>query len=119
VEETAIGRVAGWVGTFLFVTVIWVLFRAQDTATMVAVYSKMLFVNSGGTVWYYQWFFIAALLMVVGHLVGMFRDRQGETEMVFFNSPYTFRAAFAMSAVLLLIYVFAPTNTNPFIYFQF
>ncbi len=123
VEETTIGRVVGWAGTFLFVTVIWVLFRAQDTATMIAVYSKMLFVNSGGAVWYYQWFFIAAVLMIIGHVVGMFRDReekvQGDTEMVFFNSAYSFRAAFVMSAVLLLIYVFAPTNTNPFIYFQF
>ena len=51
--------------------------------------------------------------------VGIYRDRAGAKELVFFDSPYSFKAAFAMSAVLLLIYLFAPTNTNPFIYFQF
>ncbi|MBX7250412.1 MAG: MBOAT family protein [Candidatus Promineofilum sp.] len=118
-KATPIGRVLAWAATFLFVCVVWVLFRAPNTATMLAMYSKMLFINADGVQWYYQWFFVAALLMVVGHLIGIYRDRAGAKELVFFDSPYSFKAAFAMSAVLLLIYLFAPTNTNPFIYFQF
>jgi alginate O-acetyltransferase complex protein AlgI len=118
-KPTPVGRVLAWAATFLFVCAVWVLFRAPDTATMLAMYSKMLFINPAGVQWYYHWFFVAALLMVAGHLIGIYRDRAGAKELVFFDSPYSFKAAFAMSAVLLLIYIFAPTNTNPFIYFQF
>ena len=52
-KPTPIGRFVAWFFTFLFVCVIWVLFRAPDTATMAAVYSKMLFINAQGATWYY------------------------------------------------------------------
>ena len=113
---TPIGRFVAWLFTFLFVCVIWVLFRAPDTATMAAVYSKMLFINGQGATWYYTWFFIAAAAMVVGHLIGM---RRTDEDLIFFRSPFSVRVAFATAAVLLIVYLFAPTNANPFIYFQF
>jgi hypothetical protein len=76
----------------------------------------MLFIESGGVSWYYHYFFVAALLMIIGHIGGSMRK---EDELIFFKSPYSFQAAFATITMLLIIYLFAPTNTNPFIYFQF
>lgn len=102
--------------TFLFVSVVWVLFRAQDTQTMLAVYSKMAFVNPAGATWYYYAAFAAIAWSILGHVVGSLRAND---ELIFFETPYSYRAAFVTLTVLLIIYVFAPTEVNPFIYFQF
>ena len=45
--------------------------------------------------------------------------RRTAEDLIFFRSPFSVRVAFAMAAVLLIVYLFAPTNANPFIYFQF
>ena len=41
-------RVLGVASTFMFVSLVWVLFRAQDTQTMEAVYRKLLFLDAYG-----------------------------------------------------------------------
>lgn len=115
-DESILGRFEAGLGTFLFVTAVWVLFRAPDTATMLTVYSKMLFIEPSGVSWYYHYFFVAAFLMIIGHVAGSMRR---EDDLIFFKTPYSFQAAFATVTTLLIIYLFAPTNTNPFIYFQF
>jgi hypothetical protein len=53
---------------------------------------------------------------IVGHIVGSLRHSD---DLTFFETPYSYRAAFAMMIILLLIFFFAPTNLSPFIYFQF
>ncbi|MCA9931728.1 MAG: MBOAT family protein, partial [Anaerolineales bacterium] len=93
-------------GTFLFVTLIWVLFRAQDTSTMLTVYSKLFFLNPAGANWFYTDVFVAIAIVVIAHIVGL---RRRSDELVFFSSPYSFRAAFVTVTVLLIIFVFAPT----------
>jgi alginate O-acetyltransferase complex protein AlgI len=102
--------------TFLFVMLAWVLFRAHDTRTMLAVYDKLFFIEPFGASWYYRATFMAFALALLGHLVGIWRT---SPELVFFETPYSYRVAFAVTSVLLIIYVFAPTNVSPFIYFQF
>jgi alginate O-acetyltransferase complex protein AlgI len=102
--------------TFLFVTLSWVPFRAQDPATMLLVFQKLFYMNSTGASWFYQAVFLAIVWCIIGHLFGSLRQ---EDELIFFETPYSYQAAFAVSGMLLLIYVFAPTNTSPFIYFQF
>ena len=109
-------RFLSWLLTFLFAILVWVLFRAQDTATMLTMYAKAFFIDPAGAVWYYSAVFWAVGWTVLGHIVGLLRDEQ---ELVFFPSPYSFRAAFAVMTLLIIIYVFAPTNVSPFIYFQF
>ena len=102
--------------TFVIVILIWVLFRAQNTQTMLAVYSKLFFFNPGGAVWYYSPTFWAIGWTILGHLGGSFRQTE---ELIFFKTPYSYQAAFVTVTVLLIIYIFAPTNVSPFIYFQF
>jgi alginate O-acetyltransferase complex protein AlgI len=102
--------------TFAFVTLIWVLFRAQDVNTMTTVYSKLLFIDPTGATWYYHAAFTAIGWMILGHIVGSLRQAK---ELVFFKTPYSYLAAFVLMLTLLIMYVFAPTNVSPFIYFQF
>jgi alginate O-acetyltransferase complex protein AlgI len=115
-EGGVISRTTSAVITFLFVMLAWVLFRAQDTQTILAVYSKLLFINAAGAAWYYRAAFAAIGWSILGHIVGSLRTAD---ELVFFKTPYSYRAALAIVIVLLIIYIFAPTNVSPFIYFQF
>lgn len=102
--------------TTLFVTLVWVLFRSQTLATTVAIYKKLLFIDSFGAEWPYVYAFIAIGLCLVAHIVGTLRRSE---ELVFFTTPNSFVAAFITMLTLIVIYVFAPTNASPFIYFQF
>lgn len=102
--------------TALFVTLVWVLFRSQTLAATVAIYKKLLFIDSFGAEWPYVYAFIAIGLCLVAHIVGTFHRRE---ELVFFTTPNSFVAAFITMLTLIVIYVFAPTNASPFIYFQF
>jgi len=113
---SAIASVVGWACTFVFVTVVWVLFRSPDTATTIEMFKKLAFVDSGGAVWAYYSVFLGVGFTVAAHCVGVCR---GGRELVFFASPLSYRAAFAALTVLLYVLLFAPTGVSPFIYFQF
>jgi alginate O-acetyltransferase complex protein AlgI len=129
-KVTAIARrVLGTASTFLFVTLAWVLFRGQDLGTILTIYRKLLFIGSAGASWYYTAALTAIGWTVFGHVVGSLRAK-AESEparprerhspsAAFFESPLSYAAAFAVIFALLIIYVFAPTNVSPFIYFQF
>lgn len=115
-RKTSVTQAISWAVTFLFVMLIWVLFRAQDTQTMLTIYSKAFFLNPQGAVWYFTPFLWALGYTILGHIGGIFREAD---DLVFFASPFRYRAAFVTITVLLIIYIFAPTNVSPFIYFQF
>lgn len=102
--------------TFLFVLWAWVIFRVADLGTALTVYGKLLFLNPVGGYWWHTGTFGAILLVVAGHIAGATRR---QPELVFFASPYSFRAAFAITLAVFGIYLFAPTDVVPFIYFQF
>jgi alginate O-acetyltransferase complex protein AlgI len=106
----------GTAATLLFVAVAWVLFRAPDTQTALTVFGKLLFIGPGGARWYYHAALAAFGWTALGHIVGSLRE---SNELVFFETPFSYRAAFAVSMALLIIYVFAPTHVSPFIYFSF
>ena len=108
-----IGRVGA---TLLFVLLTWVFFRSQDLDTTLAIFRKLLFIDTGGATWIYIYLVIAILFCVVGHIVGTRRDAD---EHIYFHSPRSFAAAFAVVITCLTIFVFAPNNVSPFIYFQF
>ncbi len=115
-QDGGISQIVGGLITFFFVMIIWVLFRAQTTQTMLTIYSKMLFINAAGAAWYYHAVFWAIGWIIIGHIVGNLRKKD---ELVYFETPYSFKAAFSTVTILLIIYIFAPTNVSPFIYFQF
>lgn len=104
------------VATFLFVTLVWVLFRAPDTQTGLTIYSKLFLLTPDGAAWHYTLAYVAVVWCIVGHIAGSWRAKE---ELVFFSTPDSYRAAFATITILLFIYLFAPTNISPFIYFQF
>ena len=108
-----IGRVGA---TLLFVLLTWVFFRAQDLETTLAIFRKLFFIDSGGTTWIYIYVLIAMMFCVIGHIVG---TKRGADEHIYFHSPHSFVAAFAVVFTCLIIFVFAPNNVSPFIYFQF
>lgn len=114
--KTGLTKVLGVIITFLFVTLVWVLFRAQTTEIIVIIYQKLVFIDASGATWYYTAVFVAIGWCILGHIVGSLRTAD---KLIFFNTPYSYRAAFAIMATLLIIYMFAPTNVSPFIYFQF
>jgi alginate O-acetyltransferase complex protein AlgI len=108
--------------TLLFVTLAWVLFRAQDMGTARSIYSKLMFIDAGGAQWYYQAALAAIGWTILGHVGGKLRqtlDKEHGHELVFFRTPYSFVAAFTVVLTLLIIYIFAPITVSPFIYFQF
>ena len=117
-QKTPIMSGFGWAGTFLFVTLVWVLFRAQDIQTMLTMYSKAFFLNPQGFTWYYTPFFWALGYSILGHIGGILRDKQAD-QLIVFETPFSYRAAFVTMTILFIIYIFAPTNVSPFIYFQF
>ena len=102
--------------TLLFVMVGWVLFRVRDGGPILTIYSKMLFWDTPGSTWLHIPSLVAITLVIMGHLIGRWRN---ETELIFFPSPYSFKGAFVVTLVLFAIYMFAPTDVIPFIYFQF
>ncbi len=115
-HKTRVLQIVSAILTFLFVISAWVLFRAETTELMVQIYAKMLFIDPNGATWYYSAVFVAIILNIIGHIGGSLRT---DEELVFFQTPYSYRAAFSVITVLLIIYLFAPTEVSPFIYFQF
>jgi alginate O-acetyltransferase complex protein AlgI len=104
----------GWAGTFLFVIVGWVFFRSQDFVTATVVLRKMAFLEPAGS----HWFRVQAAVVLVAavglHLAVLWRR---ERELLLdLRQPLAWTAAVI---ALLLVILFSPFSTNPFIYFQF
>jgi alginate O-acetyltransferase complex protein AlgI len=105
---------AGWAATFLFVLVGWVFFRAQDFATAGVVLRKLAFIEPSGS----HWFQLQAAVVLVCaaglHLLVLWRR---ERELLLdLREPLAWAGA---AILLLLVILFSPFSTNPFIYFQF
>ncbi len=105
----------GWLATLSVVLLCWVFFRQQDIGLAFQMCAKMAaFSASNGTNWIYTPFLLCLAATVVGHLWGLLRSseylqldltRIGGLTVVWF--------------VVMGIYFLAPTNADPFIYFQF
>jgi alginate O-acetyltransferase complex protein AlgI len=104
----------GWAGTFLFVLVTWVFFRAPDFPTAWAMLRKMAFLDSGGAAWYYVY---AMAALGLGALLHLWVVARGERDLVLdLRQPLAWVAVLGIAMVVLF---FAPLNSSPFIYFQF
>jgi alginate O-acetyltransferase complex protein AlgI len=104
----------GWAGTFLFVIVGWVFFRAPDFATATVVLRKLAFLEPFGS----HWFRVQAAVVLVAaiglHLAVLWR-RERELSLDL-TRPLAWTAAVI---ALVLVILFSPFSQNPFIYFQF
>ncbi|HEY2387100.1 MAG TPA: MBOAT family protein [Candidatus Binatia bacterium] len=129
--------------TLLFVMLCWIPFRAPNVgATLVML--KGCFVPHDGVVWLPTALGWCLVLLVIGHIVGATLDRVVEesrrlpalvrTGLAMVGATlhrddvtgwyvelagYPAGGAFLIASWVLLIFLFAPTTTQPFIYFQF
>jgi len=107
-------RILSWAVTFVFVLVTWVVFRAPDLPTAWIYLRKMAFLDGGGAEWFYIHAMVALALGAVGHVVVLLR---GERDLTLdLRRPV---AWVGLAFLGLLILLFAPIGSNPFIYFQF
>lgn len=108
--------VAAWASTLLFACLLWIPFRCADFATM-QVYVSRMFSGSTGIEW-----FDPAVLLLLGvvalwHMVYEFRPAL----LARFPSVewQRFSVQFILGFCVMVIVMFAPLQTSPFVYFQF
>lgn len=119
-EPSWIGRLAGILVTFHFVTLAWVLFRAPDLPTAINIYERLLLGLTGDLDWSVDESYLLktygfTAMFVYG--IGLWIARSEVGTMVFRYS-HAFRLA-SWAGVVYLIVALAPERTDPFIYFQF
>ncbi len=104
----------GWAGTFLFVLVAWVFFRARDFATAWTVLRKLAFLEPLGSHWIAVYAAVALALGVGAHVWVVLRH---ERELLLdLRRPMAWTA---LALIGLAVLWFSPFSANPFIYFQF
>jgi alginate O-acetyltransferase complex protein AlgI len=104
-----------WVRTMLIVLISWVFFRATDFTVAFACLRKM-FGLAGGAHWLYTPFFIITPFLFAAHAIGRRYEQRRQT---FAFAPGTiYLPALYLTAILALL-LFAPSDSSPFIYFQF
>ena len=109
-----VAQLLGWAGTFLFVVIGWVFFRAATFGDAWIVLRKLAFVGGPGAAWAYVPALVALALGVLAHVAVKLRH---ERELGFdFRRPLAWTAAIA---ALIMVLFFSPFSSNPFIYFQF
>lgn len=103
-----------WVVTFVFVLVTWVFFRAPDFATAALYLRKMAGIDAAGIDWYYLHAMVVVVLAIGLHVAVVLRDdRDPHLDL---RRPISWGVATVLVIVILL---YAPFGTSPFIYFQF
>lgn len=130
-------RLAGQFLTLLFVALAWVPFRATDAATTRSMFIRLFAPGSTGNHWAPVTVFAALILVVAGHIAGMWMEKaQNETSVVQHLFDIRVRAdplsgrqlvfgmetiggAFLTTSIVLIIAFFGATSSSPFIYFRF
>ena len=107
-------QVGSWALTFLFVSLCWVFFRAENFDITLAVLKKLAFMDAGGIDWFYVQAMVVLAVAALLHLLVLARkEKPLEIEI---HGPVRWGLFVAFLAVLLYI---MPTGPAPFIYFQF
>ncbi len=116
VKQTLPYRIAAWGVTFLFVSMLWIPFRSNSFADTL-VYVRNLFGNDTGVSWINPNTAAILFAIAIWHSLYLFRIS------LFLRFPeMDIRKAypqFVLGMILLLIALYAPINTSPFVYFQF
>jgi len=99
---------------FVLVSVIWVFFRSPSLEITEAVLSKLFFISRGGIEWLYTPAILFVPIIVLGGWV--MRRKNLSVPILTLDKPY---AIPLLAAEYFWVYLFFPTNINPFIYFQF
>jgi alginate O-acetyltransferase complex protein AlgI len=114
--DNVLRKWSGWILTFLFVCFTWIPFRATDFSTTVQYYSGLL---GGGT--HVHWLSPEVLVILVVSVVWHILYVRGANTI--FELPtldiFKPKPLLAITSSLLLLLLFGPVGTSPFIYFQF
>ena len=114
-------RLASTLGTFLFVSLCWIPFRAQSMDQALAVFCKLI-VWSPGVAHPYTWALAAPVLMLLATAWCALRcrDENGviHAEMPAFRLD-TFFGTLCFVLLAGFCFILMYTGSNPFIYFQF
>ena len=115
-KESAHYQLLAWFATFTYISLLWVPFRSADFSTTLTYYQRLIPDGSGIT-----WMHTTSLILLVGVIVWhLLYDRGNKWYLTFpTNNPLQAGRLYPIMWSLMLILLFAPLNTSPFIYFQF
>lgn len=101
--------------TLVFCCMLWIPFRAQNFEITANFFSGMF--SGGGISWIHPDIVALLLAAVVWHLLYLFQARVLTAFPA--NNPTRFWQMFMLLGGVMLILIFAPIETSPFVYFQF
>ena len=112
-------RTVSWALTLLFCCLAWVPFRSPSFSTTL-VFLRGLMPNSGGTIeWYHTPTLIVLGASITWHALYQFAPSIIERVPLRPSELSGWRAMFVLGFTVLLLFLLAPLNASPFIYFQF
>ena len=104
----------GWIVTFLFVLMAWIPFRAAHFSDTTEITSR-IWTLADGVDWFHIPTICVLIAVVMWHIWYLAGVRDRLTALI----PAHWFYIFEVTAMITLLLLFAPTNTSPFIYFQF
>ena len=104
----------GWIVTFLFVLMAWIPFRAAHFSETEEITSR-IWTLADGVNWFHTPTICVLIVVVMWHIGYVTGVRDQLTALI----PAHWFYIFEVTAMITLLLLFAPTNTSPFIYFQF
>ena len=116
IKQTVPYKFISWILTTLLVGMLWIPFRSADISTTMLFYKNLL-PGGEGIIWLHPVVIVILGVVTVWHLLYLFRNRLLAAFPV--DRPQDTVPAFIISLSVILILLFAPINTSPFIYFQF
>ncbi|MBQ6708456.1 MAG: MBOAT family protein [Clostridia bacterium] len=121
-EKPTIIRILNMTGTFLFVSFLWIFFRADSFLNAWQII-KGMFTLQQGIVQPFSWTFVAFAVVLIATLVAVFRAKKQGAETI--NGFYPIVRLNKISTLTIffvvcgLIIALAFTGEHPFVYFQF
>ena len=112
----AVYEFAAWLLTLVFVCLLWIPFRA-DSFDISLQFLAGMFSGQSGIVWMHPQVIAVLVGLVIWHGIFSFAPKISHVFPAVDISR--FRIAYFLSLSVLLIFVFAPVTSSPFVYFQF
>ena len=121
-KTTIVGSAISVLLTYAFVCVCWVFFRAENFSIAVDILFKM-FIWSNGITQIFSWTVFSIVVLIIATFTAIIKARKENKKTI--NGYYPVLDLNKISGLIvffieiMFIFIFAYTNSNPFIYFQF
>src|SRR5262249_16376936 len=112
-----VGDALGWLTTMTFVCFTWVPFRCQSFEMVRIVFSKMVLCSTAAALVPSPIFPACLFVAIAAHLPGIMRFSPFQRFAQPMARPWIESLGYA--SILFLLLFLAPSETEPFIYFQF